>query len=66
VVTDHGDGEITSGSYSPTLQKAIAMARVPAAASGEVEVEMRNKMLKAKIVKLPFVREGKSMLTNEE
>ena len=65
VVTDQGDGEITSGSYSPTLQKSIAMARIPAGVSGEVEVEMRNKLLKARIVKLPFVREGKSMLTDE-
>ena len=65
VVTGAGDGEITSGSYSPTLQKSIAMARIPAGVTGEVEVEMRNKLLKAKIVKLPFVREGKSMLTNE-
>ena len=64
VVTAHGDGEITSGSYSPTLQRSIAMARVPAGATGQVEVEMRNKMLKAEIVKLPFVREGKSMLTD--
>jgi aminomethyltransferase len=66
VVTSAGDGEITSGSYSPTLQKSIAMARIPAGVSGQVDVELRNKMLKAKIVKLPFVREGKSMLTNEE
>ena len=65
VVTSAGDGEITSGSYSPTLQKSIAMVRIPAGVSGEVEVEMRNKLLKARIVKLPFVREGKSMLTNE-
>ncbi len=65
VVTPAGDGEITSGSYSPTLQQSIAMARVPSAASGEVEVEVRNKMLRAKIVKLPFVREGKSMLNSE-
>ena len=65
VVTPAGDGEITSGSYSPTLQQSIAMARVPSAASGEVEVEVRNRMLRAKIVKLPFVREGKSMLNDE-
>ena len=65
VVTAEGDGEITSGSYSPTLQKSIAMARIPAGVSGEVEVEMRNKLLKVRIVKLPFVREGKSMLINE-
>ena len=65
VVTENGDGEITSGSYSPTLQQSIAMARIPAGVSGEVEVEVRNRLLKARIVKLPFVREGKSMLTDE-
>ncbi len=65
VLTPQGDGEITSGSYSPTLQRSIAMARLPAGAGGTVEVELRNKLLKAEIVKLPFVREGKSMLTNE-
>jgi aminomethyltransferase len=64
VVTAQGAGEITSGSYSPTLRQSIAMARVPAGSSGQVEVEVRNKLLKAEIVKLPFVREGKSMLTN--
>ena len=64
VVTTQGEGEITSGSYSPTLQRSIAMARVPAGASGQVEVELRNKLLKAEIVKLPFVREGKSMLND--
>jgi aminomethyltransferase len=65
VVTAQGDGEITSGSYSPTLQKSIAMARIPAGVTGQVEVEVRNRLLKAEIVKLPFVREGKSMLTKE-
>lgn len=65
VVTALGDGEITSGSYSPTLQQSIAMARVPAGTAGQVEVEVRNKMLKAEVVKLPFVREGKSMLNHE-
>ncbi|MCP4877213.1 MAG: glycine cleavage system aminomethyltransferase GcvT [Gammaproteobacteria bacterium] len=63
VLTAKGEGEITSGSYSPTLQQSIAMARVPAGATGQVEVEVRDKLLKAEIVKLPFVREGKSMLT---
>ena len=65
VLTSAGEGEITSGSYSPSLQKSIAMARIPAGVTGQVEVEVRNKLLKAEIVKLPFVREGKSMLNNE-
>ena len=65
VITAQGEGEITSGSYSPTLQKSIAMARVPAGVNGPVQVEVRNKLLRAEIVKLPFVRDGKSMLNNE-
>ena len=62
VITPAGDGEITSGSYSPTLGKSIALARIPSGIVGEVEVEVRNKRLKADIVKIPFVRQGKSNL----
>jgi aminomethyltransferase len=62
VITVNGDGEITSGSFSPTLGKSIALARIPSGVSGEVEVEIRNKLLKAEIVKIPFVREGKSCI----
>jgi aminomethyltransferase len=62
VVTDAGEGEITSGSFSPTLAKSIALARIPAGVSGEVEVEIRNKLLKADVVKIPFVRQGKSCI----
>jgi aminomethyltransferase len=62
VITPGGDGEITSGSFSPTLGKSIALARIPSGITGEVEVEVRNKRLKADIVKIPFVRQGKSNL----
>jgi aminomethyltransferase len=62
VVTDAGEGEITSGSFSPTLAKSIALARIPAGVSGEVEVQIRNKLLKADVVKIPFVRQGKSCI----
>ncbi len=65
VVTAKGEGEITSGSYSPTLKRSIAMARIPADVSGTVEVEVRDKLLRAEIVKLPFVREGKVMINLE-
>lgn len=58
VLTEKGDGEITSGSYSPTLAKSIALARIPSGVSGEVEVEVRNKHLKAEIVQIPFARNG--------
>jgi len=60
VITEAGEGETTSGSFSPTLQKSIAIARVPlGVAAGEaVEVDVRGRRLKAHTVKLPFVRNG--------
>lgn len=62
VITEHGEGEITSGSFSPTIGKAIAFARVPAAAKDNCTVEIRGKQLTAKIVKPPFVRNGKALI----
>ncbi len=62
VVTSVGDGEVTSGSFSPTMGKAIALARVPMGATGSCEIEMRNKLVSAKIVKPPFVRNGKVLV----
>jgi aminomethyltransferase len=60
VITSQGEGETTSGGFSPTLQKAIAFARVPATAEGACEVEIRGKPLAARIVKPPFVRNGEA------
>ena len=57
-----GEGEITSGSFSPSLGKAIALARLPAEAGERVKVEVRGKELAARVVKPPFVRHGKSCL----
>lgn len=62
IVTEAGEGETTSGSFSPTLGKSIAFARVPAAAGAQVQVEIRGKLLNAKVVKAPFVRNGKSCI----
>ncbi len=64
VRTTHGDGEITSGSFSPTLNQSIALARLPKHIPiGElVQVEVRDKLLSAKVVKYPFVRNGKSLI----
>ena len=61
VVTPHGEGEITSGTFSPSMQESIAFARVPAAVQiGDlVQVQIRDKNLPARVVKLPFVRNGK-------
>ncbi len=61
VITDQGEGETTSGTFSPTLGQAIALARLPAGVTGEVEVEIRNKRLPARVVKPPFVRNGKTV-----
>ncbi len=58
VLTARGEGETTSGGFAPTLQKAIAFARIPAGAGDSCEVEMRGKLLAARIVKAPFVRNG--------
>ena len=64
VVTAAGEGEITSGTFSPTLQTSIAMARVPCAvkAGDTVQVDVRGKLLDAKVVTMPFVRNGKPMI----
>jgi aminomethyltransferase len=64
VRTAHGDGEITSGSFSPTLNQSIALARLPSAVSvGEVvKVAVRDKELAARVVKPPFARNGKALI----
>ena len=63
VLTAHGEGEILSGTFSPTLGKAIAFARVPAGdialgAEGGVRVDIRGKEVPVRVVKFPFVRDG--------
>ncbi len=65
VVAGIGEGEITSGSFSPTLGKAIAFARVPAATKFDCSVDMRGRLIPARVVKLPFVRHGKSCLPED-
>ena len=56
------EGEVTSGGFSPTLERTIALARLPAAADGSCEVEIRGRLLPAMVVKPPFVRNGKSCI----
>ena len=58
VVDGIGEGEITSGGYSPTMDKSIALARVPARDYDAAKVEVRGKLLNVRIVKTPFVRNG--------
>ena len=58
IITEAGEGVTTSGSFSPTLQKAIALARIPKAASGSCQVDIRGKLLDCSIVRPPFARNG--------
>ena len=64
VITPQGEGEITSGTFSPSLNQSIAFARLPidVAIGSEVEVEIRDKRLRARVVKPSFVRNGQSLL----
>jgi aminomethyltransferase len=59
-----GEGEITSGGFSPTINQSIALARVPAeiAIGDQVHVVVRDKQLAAKVVKYPFVRNGQVLI----
>jgi aminomethyltransferase len=63
VVTAAGDGEITSGTFSPTMEKSIALARVPKATADRVQVDVRGKLLNARVVKAPFVRNGRILVS---
>ena len=65
VLTAAGDGEILSGTFSPTLGKAIAFARVPAGELGEVRVDIRGKLLPVRVVRFPFVRDGASLVPDK-
>jgi aminomethyltransferase len=55
-------GEITSGTFSPTLNRSIALARVPSATGPRVSVDIRGKPHTARLVKPPFVRNGKVLI----
>jgi aminomethyltransferase len=63
VVAGAADGEITSGTFSPTMEKSIALARVPKATGSAVQVDVRGKLLSARVVKAPFVRHGKILVS---
>jgi len=61
VVTDAGEGEVTSGLFSPTLGYSIALARVPRGAKGDCQVDIRGRLLPARVVRPPFVRHGRKV-----
>lgn len=58
VLTAGGEGEILSGTFSPTIGKAIAFARIPAGEPGDVRVDIRGKEVPVRVVKFPFVRDN--------
>jgi aminomethyltransferase len=62
VTGDRGVGEVTSGTYSPSLDRSIALARLPRFTAGRVQVDIRGKAHAARVVKPPFVRDGKSTI----
>ncbi len=58
-----GEGEMTSGTFSPTLERSIGLARVPAGTGERVQVDIRGKLLGVRVVKPPFVRNGRSLVS---
>ena len=59
VLTANGDGEILSGSFAPTLDKAVALARIPTGVKDNIRVDIRGREVPVRKVKHPFVRNGK-------
>jgi aminomethyltransferase len=59
IVPAVGEGEVTSGTFSPTLERSIGLARVPSNTGDHCEVEIRGRLLHATVVRPPFVRHGK-------
>jgi len=57
-VKEQGEGEITSGTFSPTLNKSIALARIPVTNQTDCTVEIRGKLYPVEIIKPPFVKRG--------
>lgn len=54
-------GVITSGTFSPSLKLSIAIARLNHEITGDAAVDIRGNLESVKIVKLPFVRNGKKV-----
>ena len=52
------EGIVTSGTYSPTLKKPIALARIPKISAKSCFAEMRGKEVFAKIGSPKFIKEG--------
>jgi aminomethyltransferase len=68
VAGERGEGEVTSGTFSPTLSKSIGLARLPLGTrpGDTVRVQVRDRQLSARVVKAPFVRNGKILVPTEK
>ena len=62
IVPGVGEGEVTSGTYSPTLARSIGLARVPTPTGTSVQVEVRGRLLPGATVRPPFVRHGRALI----
>jgi len=62
LVSGHEDGVVTSGGFSPTLNQSIALARVPVECSGQVQIDIRGRLVAARVVKPRFVKHGQKLI----
>lgn len=64
VVAPQGEGDISSGTFSPTMQQSIGFARLPLGVTfgNTVRVEIRDRLHAARVVRTPFVRHGKILV----
>jgi aminomethyltransferase len=60
VLTESGKGEVLSGTFSPTLGKAIAFARIPNGVREGIQVDIRGRSVPVRLVRYPFVRDGQA------
>jgi aminomethyltransferase len=65
ILADGRTGKITSGGFSPTLRRSIALARIPPGNDTDCRVEIRGRPAPAKIVKPRFVRHGRALVETE-
>lgn len=61
IIDGHASGIITSGGYSPTLEHSIALARVPIDTGEQVLVDIRGKLIPARVGKPRFVKQGQAI-----
>ncbi len=64
VLAGGAEGEVTSGTFSPTLERSIGFARLPRGTTPgtAVQVDIRGRLLHARVVKLPFIRNGRVLI----